>query len=303
MIEKMHIGVFLGLLAMAVQYFSLVFSGKFARESGRNIFALLAPAFAAMAVPSLVALPFFWGPDLPPFRAYAGTAMLCMFFCVAGNAAVFCMLKTVDASRVSPLIAFKVPVLALFYFVLRGEQYTAWQWLGVLLVVPAGWLLCKAGRPIPARALAWLGLGVVCYDACDYCIGLLLETFGPCGAMWRGPMLAFLVMHAAGGVYGAAGMACGLWPGRAHLARSVLPFALFWFLSLGISFPCFAMIGLVNGNIVQSSRGLIAVGLGWCVARAGFGGLEEPVTAAVFFRRVVSGLLLILAAVLFNLAR
>jgi hypothetical protein len=286
---------------MAVQYASLVFSGRFARESGRNIFALLAPGFAVMSLPALALLPFFAGPGMPPLRDCAGLALLCSLFCIAGNAAVLCMLKTVEASRVSPLLAAKVPVLAVFYCVACGHRYTGPQWLGVALVAPAAWLLCKAGRAIPAKALCWLAASIAFFGASDHCIGLLLTAFEQCGPKWRASMLAFLAMHAAGGVFGVAGMAFGLRPERRHFMRSILPYSFFWFSYLSLLLPCFALLGIVGGNIVQSARGLVAVALGWCVARIGFGNLEERVTSAVFFRRVAACVLILVAALLFNL--
>jgi len=71
--------------------------------------------------------------------------------------------------------------------------------------------------------------------------------------------------------------------------------------SIAVLFASFAVIGIVNGTIVQSSRGLIAVVLGWLVARAGFERIEEKVPHMIFIKRVVSAVLIILAMVLFNL--
>lgn len=265
--------------------------------------SLLAPAFAVMSLASFAALPFLIGPDMPPLRAYAAPAMLCILFCLLGHAGLFFMLKSVDASRASPLLAIKVPMLALFYFAVCGESYTAWQWLGVALVAPAAWLLCKAGRAIPAKAMLWLLFGCAAYGGSDYCIQIALGIFKDCGSTLRSSMLAFFVVYAAGGVYGAAGLLCGLVPTRREFTRCVLPFSFFWLLAIAVLFVCFAMIGVVGGNIVQSTRGLISVFIGWLLARNGFEHLEEKVPRSVFMKRVVSAVLVILAVLLFNIGK
>jgi len=294
-------GILFGLLAGALQYGAMSFSSRFLRESGRGMFWLLAPAFGLLSLPAMVLFSFFIGPDTPPLREYAGKAMLCVLFLLLGNAAALRMLKTVDASRVSPLLAVKVPLLALFYFFVRGDSYTLWQWAGVVLVLPAAWLLCKAGKSIPAAALAWVVAGSALYGAADYCIQLLLDVFSPCGNVVRVSMLAFCAVFMAGGVFGGVAVLCGLAPARAHYARSILPYSGFWFFSLMTLFVSFAQLGIVNGNIVQSVRGLTAIGLGWCVARAGFTKLEEHATPALVLRCVVAGVLITLAVLLFNL--
>ena len=299
----MHIGygILFGLLSATLQYGAFVFSSKFVRESGRGTLSLLAPAFLAISIPSLVALPFLAGPELPPLRVWVVPALLCSFFAIMGNGAVFIMLKSVDSSRVVPLLAVKVPMLALFCLIANGERYAPRQWLGVALVVPAAWLLCKAGKKIPVKTLAWLFLGSALFGASDYCIRILLNIFHDCGSLLRVSFLAFCAAYGLGGIFGALGMVCGFTPGRGQLTKNVLPFSFFWLVSIAVLFASFAVIGIVNGTIVQSSRGLIAVVLGWLVARAGFERIEEKVPRMIFIKRVVSAVLIILAMVLFNL--
>ena len=64
-------------------------------------------------------------------------------------------------------------------------------------------------------------------------------------------------------------------------------------------FVCFALCGLVLGNIVQSARGLVSVALGWAIARSGRTGLEENVPASVVARRTAAALLVIAAMALY----
>ena len=293
-------GIPIGLLAAAFQSGSYVFSGKYVRETGRGTLSLLVPAFALMSLTSFAALPFFIGGDMPPLRSYAGAALACMLFCILGQTGMFFMYKTVDASRVSPLLAVKTPLLALFYFAFYGDRYTPVQWLGVSLVVPAAWMLCKAGRAIPARALLWLFFGCVSFAASDHCIRIVLGAFKDCGGTLRVSMLGFLTVYAAGGIFGVAGLAAGMTPSKRDMVRYVLPFSFFWYFGIAALFVCFAQVGIVNGNIVQSTRGLISVALGWLIARAGFERLEEKTPGKTFAKRIAAAALIILAVFLFN---
>ena len=85
----------------------------------------------------------------------------------------------------------------------------------------------------------------------------------------------------------------------AEWRRHALPYAALWFLAMVALYGCFAACGLVLGNIVQSTRGLVSVGLGWLVARTGRTDLEERVGAGVVARRVLAALLLVAAVALY----
>lgn len=295
------LGIFIGLLAALMQSSSYVFSGKYMRESGRSIMTLLSPSFAIMSLASLLVLPFFLPAVMPPLRDYLGPALLCIGFCILGNIGLFFMLKTVDASRASPLLAIKVPLLAVFYFTMGVERYSAWQWLGVFLVVPAAWLLCKSGRVIPLKALLWLLFGCLGYGASDLCIKQTLEAFKPvCGSLFQYAMLSIFVVYASGGVYGLLGLLIGPRPSRQVWIAYVLPFSFCWLLAMVALFSCFALLGVVEANIVQSTRGLISVIMGWFIAKAGYVNLEDQVPRGVLYKRIASAVLIILAIVLFN---
>jgi hypothetical protein len=79
------------------------------------------------------------------------------------------------------------------------------------------------------------------------------------------------------------------------------PYALSWFVGMFFLFATFATIGVVYGNIVQSSRGLISIGLGVVVARRGLVAIEEQVGASIAVRRGIAAVLMSAAIVLFYL--
>ena len=80
----------------------------------------------------------------------------------------------------------------------------------------------------------------------------------------------------------------------------ISPFAVCWLIAMLFLFTCFGRVGTVNGNIIQSSRGIIAILLGALLAKLGFTELEEKVDWQVFVRRLIAGALMIGAIAAFN---
>ena len=83
--------------------------------------------------------------------------------------------------------------------------------------------------------------------------------------------------------------------------RWAAPYAAVWFVAMAALYACFALCGIVLGNIVQNTRGLLSIALGWLVARAGRTDREERVSRAVLARRVAAAALLLAAVALYAL--
>ena len=82
-----------------------------------------------------------------------------------------------------------------------------------------------------------------------------------------------------------------------------LPFAAAWLLSMVFLYACFALIGPVFGNILQSTRGILSIVLGAGLARLGVEHLEERVPRAVLLQRIGAALLMCIAVWLFQTGR
>jgi hypothetical protein len=105
-------------------------------------------------------------------------------------------------------------------------------------------------------------------------------------------------------VGGFAGIAVVFLRHRAPLAgfvRHGLLFALVWFGAMLLLFSSFSTIGVVFGNIVQSTRGVLSIVLGWFIARAGFEHLEQRTAPGIALRRTAAALLMSAAISLFYL--
>lgn len=298
------VGLAVGFLAAFLQSSSYLLSARYVRLSGRPSWTLLPPAFLLMAPGALAlvaaTLPLARGPV--PWGAALLPAALSTVFCLAANATMFRLLKRVDASLASPLLGLKVPMLAAFYSFALARPCTAAQWIAVALVVAATAALAVAGRRLSAASWGWLLATCAGFSAADWLIG---ETFGAVAPAFPdfGPRALFSLGYIYLTSAVAAAFALPFCPTMPHAGwlRWAAPYAAVWFGAMAALYACFATCGVVLGNIVQNTRGLISVALGLAVARAGRTELEERVSAAVFARRVAAALLLLAAVALYAL--
>ncbi len=92
----------------------------------------------------------------------------------------------------------------------------------------------------------------------------------------------------------------GRYPARVW-PRHAVPYGCVWLGAMILLYVCFDLITPVYGNIVQSTRGVISIVMGYFVARSGARALEERLPRAVFWQRLGAGTLMFAAIVLFNL--
>ena len=78
-------------------------------------------------------------------------------------------------------------------------------------------------------------------------------------------------------------------------------YAAAWLVSVTALYIAFALLGVVFTNIVQSTRGIIAVVLGATLAHLGWHDLEDRVDRGTFLRRLVAAAVMTAAIALFML--
>lgn len=300
-------GITLGLLTalghaaayLAARHFTAAAPGR----PERSGLTLLALAHVWMAAAAAFALPFIWpdtlGGDARWVRPLAG---LVGCFALA-QWALLSALRRLDASRVAPLLGFKIAALAALAS-LRGEVLGASQWAGVALAVAGALVLGATGGRIPLRAAGQLFAACGLYAVCDE---LILRTIrgaeaaaglDPAVRPWAAPVWT------VGAVYLCLGVPALLllprWGSR-RLAdwRDAVPYAALWLAAMATLYGTFARVGTVLGAILQSSRGLIAIALGVALAAAGFEHLERRVARGVVVRRALAAVSMVLAVWLY----
>ena len=314
----MNHGIPIGLAAAVLQSTSYLVSAAFVRahadRRGAGA-ALVARSFLAMGVVSAVALPAFCAarPGLvAPLRTWFPAALGTIAANVVAQVAMAATLRAADASRVSPLLGVKILFLALLGIVLAGDRYGSLQWGGIALSLAAAELLSRSGGRLGAAGALGVGATAAFYALSDFGIRVQQDAFHawalhlaergiePLPAI--GANMAILFGDYALG--GAVALAAMPFTGRyaaLDWSRHILPYAAVWLGAMALLYVSFDLLGVVHGTIVQSTRGLLSIGLGWALARWGGTALERRLPPGVLAGRVAAGILMFLAIVVFTL--
>ena len=291
-------GVTAGLGAAAASAICYLLSRHYAIRSGRPGLRLFVLAHLVMGC---ICLPVAWllaPPGLPPPGSWLPACLGSVASYLLGQAAVFAALRSADASRVSPLLGLKVAMLALVVSGIVGTPLDAGQWLAVGLSVTAAALLRGAGSPLRPLVLGLIASACLAFAVSDLFIVALIDALQP---SLSGGSAGIARLHAGGLAMAVTYVVCGL-AAAPLVARGPRPdrqdwiaagqYALAWLAGMVGLYACFGLVGVVLGNILQSTRGLMSVGLGAVFATLGWPDLEEPVDRLTLFKRIVAGLLM-----------
>ena len=293
-------GVGFGLGTALCQSVFYLFTRRFVLRTGRTPLLLLIVSHVTMGIFSALVLLVLRPHNLPPFGTYALPLCCAAGFYAAAQFLLFRVLQQVAGSRIAPLLGTKVVVLALLSVFCLHQHLLPAQWVAVLLSAGAAWLLNEAGGRIPLPLLTMLGLTVLGYCLSDLSIGALvrqLATVGPSTPL-VGASLTYLVCGAFALPF-AFRREARTW----QVWSLAIPCAVVWFTAMCLLYASFAAIGVVFGNIVQATRGLMSVGLGWAMAHIGHTHLEAHASRSVFWRRLGGATLMLLAVALYLCAR
>ena len=314
----MNAGIPIGLVSAVLQSTSYLVSAAFVRAHADRRAAgpaLVARSYLAMGVVAVAAFPLLCHahPGLvPPLAQWWAPAAGSIASNMVAQASLFLTLKAADASRVSPLLGVKILFLALLGIVFAGDSYGACQWGGIALALVSALLLSRSGGRLGAAGVVGVVVTALAYAGSDYCIRLQQTVFHAYGARLAAQgldplpvLLANLVIlsadYALGGAVALAVLPLtGRYPAR-DWPRHVLPYAAVWLSAMCLLFLSFDLLGVVHGTIVQSTRGLISIGMGWALARLGGTALERRLPRGVLLGRLFAGTLMFLAIVLFAL--
>ena len=293
-------GLLCGLAAALVQSLSYVFSRVFVTRRGNTSVLLFATSHVLMGAAGLVLAPLLYGPDVPPFRTYVWPMAGAALYYLLAQAALFQSLRVTEASRVAPMLGVKILILAVITTLFLHTAVTPMQWAGVALCVAAAFVLNYSGGSIPPGAVAWILLCCVGYCFSDLSIKAMMDRLDTVAEVRR-PAFAVSMTYVMCGVVGAAVLAArGTRVSRRQWVQAA-PVAATWLVAMVLLFACFKYIGVVRGNIVQSTRGIISILIGSLLARRGLVHLEQRVGAGVLGRRLAAATLMCVAIALFVL--
>jgi drug/metabolite transporter (DMT)-like permease len=294
-------GIILGCAAAFFQSGSYLFSKRYVAKFEKSTVGLLVAGHCIMGVFSLALLPFFLPKTMPQFSSYGFPLFGGVTSYLSAQTCFFLSLKNTDASRVSPLLGLKIIILSAISILFLKQHFSFLQWSGICISLSAAYLLGLLGNRISLKSWIWIIGACFFYSLSDICIKQLLVRFEYLG-LFEASLLSTCLCYIFCGLVSAACLP--LFPFRSlDRWKIAFPFAGFWFVGILFLFGCFGSIGVVFGNIVQSTRGVLSILMGSYVAHRGYGHIEEKVSAKVLLMRIFAGVLMILSIALFYLGR
>lgn len=268
---------------------------------------LLTASHLVMAAVCLPLVWWLWPPEmstgpaavfaiLPPLAGSLATYIL-------GQTTLYAALDRAEASRVAPLLGLKIVVLAFTVTLALGQVLDGQQWLAVGLSVVAAFFLQTGRGAVPLRVLGLVLVGCVLFAASDLQIVRLIAGIqaeataagAPLSRMHAGALAMVITFATCGLLF--LPVAAAIRP-RGDWAAATA-YAAAWLASMISLYYCFGTVGAVFGNIIQSTRGLMAVALGALLARRGWHELEQRVDRATLLRRVFAAALMTVAIALY----
>lgn len=295
------LGILSGLGTALLQSTSYLCSASFMSRY-RSSVRLVVFSQLVMGIIGAVTLPFTLSPEVT--RALPGMIpwlVLWIMVFSAGQFGFFSALRTIEPSRMSSLLGLKIPVLALMYTATAAVPLGWIRWLAVLLsCISAVGMNWSGGVRFSRRGICWLAVTLVAYALTDL-VETRLVTMPAGGSLIRNAFavgaLCYLVL----------GIATLPLLRRFRFTRRqfvlAVPFAVTWYLSQMLLFVCFGSIGTVFGNVIQASRGVMSVAMGWLLLRRnGPGCGETGISGRMWLRRLAAAILMMLGIALYSLA-
>jgi len=303
-VSDVAIGLFAGLITALLSSLSYLVSRHHSLSSGGSRLRLLGLSHALMAGVSLPLAILLCPEHLPPLASYWLPLVASAGFYLLGQCALALLLRRSDASRIAPLLGLKIVMLAGITACILGEPLDAWQWAAVGLGTVAALALQTGAGGIAWRELPLVLLTCLTFSLSDLAIVALIKALVtpvagalPLGRIHAGA-LAMAITYAACGAVALPLVVC--YPPR-HRADWIAAgqYAAAWLGSMTALYVCFGQIGVVFGNILQSTRGIMSVVLGAALAHLGWHDLEQRVDRATLLKRVAAAALMTAAIALY----
>lgn len=291
-------GLVFGLLMAVFQSLSYLCCRAFLKKHDGDFLKLLSLSHIIMGIVSLPFLVFLRPAEMPAVSSYIVSLLGCTGFYLVGQTFFFAAIAHSEPSRISPILGLKVLMLAVISSLFFGEHFSATKWVAVGLSTAAIFLLSNSGGRLGWRTLIFAVLACLGYCLSDLNIKTLIDKFGFMPVIDRA-ILTGSMCYALCGLAGAVALMFSRSRTDKEVWLYALPFAVTWFISVIFLFSCFSLVGVVFGNILQSTRGLISVVLGFAIAHIGFEDWEAKVGKRVFLQRLLAALLMTGAVGLF----
>lgn len=241
---------------------------------------------------------FIMPTNIPNVKEFFLPSLGCALFYIGGQWTFFKALRLTEASRISPLLGLKILFIAGVFALFTGQNFSAMQWVAVLIGVIAAVILNWTGERVPWRSIFWIALTCLFFSVSDLCVKIAIDRMGGSSLFLRSICAACLCYVICGII--SIFMLFRIKPSKEKFIAS-LPFAGTWFCGAIFLFACFGFIGPVFGNIVQSARGIFSILIGVAVAHYGFQEIERQTGSRILIQRIIAALLMTASIAFFYL--
>lgn len=239
------------------------------------------------------------------------TTVFVALFYLTGNTLLFFALRLTDASRVAPLLGFKIVLLALVTQFILNDPLALQQWLAVILATAAAIMLGSSGGRLPYKTIALAAGSCAGFVCSDVFIRMMVRAWLPggmdvadadAGQRVLASIQGMTLVYVWCGVLAVAILPVAR-PSKAEHWRGALPYAGFWLMAMVGLFSAFALVGIVLGNILQSTRGLMSIVLGVLVVKLGHHHIESHAPLKVVIQRSIAAAMMLGAIALYVTAK
>lgn len=222
---------------------------------------------------------------------------------ILGNFAFFRTLKLLEASRLSSLLGLKIIMLGLICCVFRDERLSFLQWLGIFLATVAAVGMNFTGGRITLKAGFWLFLTLLGYALGDIAAAdIILDMSGGHITIWHA-FASTSLPAVLQGLFMIPFLLLKRVPKDLRTFADSAPYGVCWFASLLFLYPCFGILGVIFGTIMQSARGVISVLIGALLLKFGLEQYEPRVGTSAWIRRFFMALLMVGAMAVYAAAK
>ena len=294
----MYSGILVGLLAAFFHSISYLSTRVFNKAHGNDIVTLFVLSHIIMGVISVPLAILLLPEKMPELSSYVWPLLGSSIFYLLGQLFLFSALEKSEPSSVSMFLGLKVFMLAIISMILFQQSLSVYQWIAVILSSCSIMMLSGSGKKQNFLGFICVMLACVSYCFSDLSIKALVNNFTYLG-IFKGAVFSTSICYILSGVLGTSILLFK--PHRIDKQAWLLslPFAVSWFAAMIFLFSCFAMVGVVFGSILQSTRGIMSIILGYLIANFGFEVLEAKITKKVFTIRMLAAILMTGAIALF----
>lgn len=296
------VGVIAGLWAAFFQSLSYLATRHFVHERSGGTRMLLTLSHLWMGAVCFAALPFVWPAGGVPWASITLPLFGTAFFYVVGQLGLMLSLRKAQPSQVAPMLALKLLMLAGLTLLVKHIPILRLQWAAIAACIAGTFVLNYDKRErLPRSTFLLLLATCFFYSLSDWSIGYLTPAFGDM-ASWRAITLGSLLCYAACGL---AAIPFVPFFGSRQWAdwKGALPYSAAWLTAIFGLFASFALVGIIYGGILQSTRSVMGVALAALLTYAGHTHIEHMKSKGMFARRLAAALLMTLAVVLWALPR